>query len=100
VATAVELGRGYTCVGELVTTFIATGEPPPTRVTTCDGDVADPYVPIAPAEADENDDAVETMATIERQLIASVGYTYWDGADAFTEERSKAIAYDLGESVA
>jgi pimeloyl-ACP methyl ester carboxylesterase len=76
---------GYTCVDELVTTFIATGEPPPTRVTICDGEVADPYVPIAPAQADEYDDAVETMATIERQLFASVGYTYWNGAEAFTE---------------
>jgi hypothetical protein len=76
---------GYTCVDELVTTFIATGEPPPTRVTICDGEVADPYVPIAPAQADEYDDAVETMATIERQLFASVGYRYWNGAEAFTE---------------
>jgi pimeloyl-ACP methyl ester carboxylesterase len=76
---------GYTCVDELVSTFIATGEPPPTRVTICDGDVADPYVPIAPEEPADYDDAIETMTIIDNQLFWSTSYVYWDGAEAFTE---------------
>ena len=76
---------GYACVDDLVSTFIATGEPPPTRVTICDGEVADAYVPIAPADATDYDDAAETMATIERQLFSSTSYTYWDGAETLAE---------------
>ena len=76
---------GYACVDELVSTFIATGEPPPTRVTICDGDVADPYVPIAPVEAADYDDAIETMTIIDNQLFWSASYVYWDGAEPFTE---------------
>jgi pimeloyl-ACP methyl ester carboxylesterase len=76
---------GYMCVDELVSTFIATGEPPPTRVTICDGEVADTYAPIAPVEADDYDDAIETMAIIEAQLFASTSYTYWDGVEPLAE---------------
>jgi hypothetical protein len=76
---------GYTCVDELVSTFIATGQPPPTRVTICDGEVADTYTPIAPVEADDYDDAIETMAIIEDQLFASTSYTYWDGVEPLAE---------------
>ena len=47
--------------------------------------MADAYVPIAPADATDYDDAAETMATIERQLFSSTSYTYWDGAETLAE---------------
>lgn len=76
---------GYECVDDPATRFIATGEQPPTRVTICDADVADPYVAVAPADAEDYDDAVETALTIQGQLLSGVGYVYWDFSDALAE---------------
>jgi hypothetical protein len=72
---------GYTCVDELVSEAIATGEPPSIRVTVCEGDVADPYVANAPDDAAGYGDPVEAASSVAAQLTANSEYAYWDGAE-------------------
>lgn len=76
---------GYPCVDEPASRFIANGEPPEVRVTICDGEIADPYVAVPPADAEAYDDPIDTAMTIAQNVVAGVGYTYWDAADALAE---------------
>lgn len=85
---------GYACVDELVSGFLATGEPPVARVTICDGEVADPYVPNAPVDADGYDDAFDAAAIVADQITASSEYVYWP-ADADLD-----VGCDFGGSIA
>lgn len=76
---------GYTCVDDLVSNFLGTGERPPTRITICDGDITDPYVAIAPDTADEiaalDADPAAAAVVIEEQLLNHVEYYLWYGDD-------------------
>jgi hypothetical protein len=83
---------GYTCVDELVSEAIASGEPPSIRVTVCAGDLADPYVANAPDDAAGYDDALTAATAVADQLTAATDYVYWDAADEL------AIGCDHGGS--
>ncbi len=76
---------GYSCVDDLVAGFLATGTPPPTRVTICDGDLTDPYVALAPDTPDELAallaDPAAARATVEGQLLNQVEYYLWPADD-------------------
>ena len=84
---------GYACVDELVAEAIATGELPSVRVTICDGEVADPYIPIAPDDASGYDDPLAAAVSVADQLTANSEYAYWDGVDVL------AIGCDHGGSL-
>ena len=71
---------GYPCVDDLVSEAIVSGEPPSIRVTVCEGDIADPYVANAPADAAGYDDPLDAASTVAAQLTASSEYAYWEGA--------------------
>jgi hypothetical protein len=96
---------GYTCVDDLVSEAIVSGEPPSIRVTICEGDVADPYVANAPDDASGYDDPVTAAATVAAQLTASSDYASWDGAETLTVgcDHGGAVEYvptDVGAEVA
>lgn len=74
---------GYTCVDDLVSTWLGDGTAPDTRVTICDGDIIDPYAPIAADTADEiaalDDDPVATLSSIETDVFNHLEYYLWPG---------------------
>ncbi len=86
-------GWGFPCVDELVGEAIATGELPSVRVTICDGEVVDPYIPIAPDDASGYDDPLAAAVSVADQLTANSEYAYWDGVDVL------AIGCDHGGSL-
>jgi hypothetical protein len=74
---------GYTCVDDLISNYLGSGTLPPTKVTICDGDVIDPYVAIAPADAGEVEasEPVDVAASVADQLSYNVEYWLWAGDD-------------------
>ncbi len=72
---------GYTCVDDLVSNYLGSGTLPPTKVTICDGDIIDPYVATAPAEAADVEaaDPVDVAASVADQLSYNVEYWSWSG---------------------
>jgi pimeloyl-ACP methyl ester carboxylesterase len=95
---------GYACVDNLVSDAIASGEPPTIRVTICEGDVADPYVAVAPDDASGYDDALAAATVVAEQLTASSDYVYWDGSEPLAVgcDHGGAVEYvptDVGANV-
>jgi len=74
-------GWGYRCVDDLIGDFLGSGELPVTRITLCDGMVADPYVPNAPGTADEYVDAATSIAAVEDSVFNNIEYYDWYGDD-------------------
>jgi hypothetical protein len=72
---------GVECVDNVVSDFLATGQRPPTRITLCDGEVADPYVANAPDEASEYDGRKEALAISADQIANNAEYAVWDAVD-------------------
>jgi pimeloyl-ACP methyl ester carboxylesterase len=74
---------GYTCVDDLIAGYLGEGTPPATRITICDGDIIDPYAPIAADTPDEiaalDDDPITALSSVETQLFNNVEYTLWLG---------------------
>ncbi len=75
---------GYECVDDLVAGFLVDGDLP-TRVTVCDGDLIDPYAPIAPDSEVELDEFTQEpaafAASVGSQLGNHVEYWLWSGVD-------------------
>ncbi|MBA3410590.1 MAG: alpha/beta fold hydrolase [Geodermatophilaceae bacterium] len=72
-------GWGYRCVDDLIGDFLGDGELPVSRITLCDGAVADPYVPNTPATEAEYVDVVTTVSAIEDSVFNNVEYNDWYG---------------------
>ncbi len=69
-------GRGNPCPDEDTTAFILDGTKP--SVSTCEGVVADPYVPLIPASIDEFEDAEAMFDAVEWEINYLPEYYYWD----------------------
>ena len=74
-------GRGVECVDDLVTDFLVKGKVPQQRETTCDGVVADDYVPLAPRKASAFDNPLDALASAETEINYLPEYYYWDGVE-------------------
>jgi pimeloyl-ACP methyl ester carboxylesterase len=72
-------GRGVSCVDDLVTDFLVRDRVPAQRETTCEGVVADEYVPLAPANASAFTSPLEALASAENEINYFPEYYYWDG---------------------
>jgi pimeloyl-ACP methyl ester carboxylesterase len=75
----VTFGRGEACVDRPVLDFLLEGRRPATRSIDCDGEVADPYVPLPPRSASGMGDALDAMVVVENELFADPDYLLWDG---------------------
>ncbi|CAG0928532.1 Carboxylesterase A [Thermoflexales bacterium] len=74
-------GRGVECVDDLVTDFLVKGRTPQQRETTCEGVVADEYVPLAPRKASAFANPLEALASAENEINYLPEYYYWDGVE-------------------
>jgi hypothetical protein len=74
-------GRGESCPDDLVTAFLVSGELPDARRTVCPGNVADDYVRVAPPEAADHASTRAALRAVDRELVTSVDYWYWDAED-------------------
>lgn len=70
-------GWGVACVDDLVTAFLVDDEMP-TRKTTCEGVVADEFVPLAPRNAADFADPLEALAAVDDEIYYLPEYYYWD----------------------
>ena len=75
-------GRGNACPDDLVTAFLVQDRRPDRRRTTCPGQVADPYVPIAPADVRGFATAEDALASAETEISYLPEYYYWDEVEA------------------
>lgn len=71
-------GRGDACPDEIVTAFLVEGITPAERETTCDGVLYSSYVPLAPLNAADFIDPLETMMAIDNEIYYLPEYYYWD----------------------
>lgn len=85
-------GRGNPCPDEDATAFILDGTTP--AVSTCEGDVTDPYIPLLPASVDEFGDAEAMFDSVEWEINYLPEYWYWDGIE------DTAAGCNLGGTVA
>ncbi|HEY6628686.1 MAG TPA: alpha/beta fold hydrolase [Acidimicrobiia bacterium] len=72
-------GRGNPCPDEDTTAFIIDGTKP--SVSTCEGVVADIYVPLIPASVEEFEDAEALFDAVEWEINYLPEYYYWDGVE-------------------
>jgi pimeloyl-ACP methyl ester carboxylesterase len=70
-------GWGVPCVDDLVTAFLVDDELPD-RSSTCEGVVADAFVPPAPRSAAEFADPLEALASVDDEIYYLPEYYYWD----------------------
>ena len=85
-------GRGNPCPDEDATAFILNGTTP--SVSTCDGVVADAYLPLIPTSVAEFEDAETLFDTVELEISYLPEYYYWDGIE------DTATGCNLGGSIA
>jgi pimeloyl-ACP methyl ester carboxylesterase len=84
-------GWGEACPDDLVSDYLATGTPPPTRITLCDGDVAGTYLSVAEPSAADYKDALDFATTMDDHLLNTDDYGYrYDGEEAI------ALGCDFG----
>ncbi|HTP09531.1 MAG TPA: alpha/beta hydrolase, partial [Anaerolineae bacterium] len=72
-------GRGNGGVDNMVTDFLVKGKVPQQRETTCDGVVADEYVPLAPRTAAAFGNPLDALVSVETEINYLPEYYYWDG---------------------
>jgi pimeloyl-ACP methyl ester carboxylesterase len=72
-------GRGRACPDDIVTAFLVDDVPPADRETVCPGEVADPYVPIAPLTAFGYRTPRAALASAEREITYLPEYNAWTG---------------------
>jgi pimeloyl-ACP methyl ester carboxylesterase len=74
-------GRGLSCPDDAISAFLGAGVLPATRITVCDGEVADAYVanPLGSAAAYRS--ASQLATSIEDTLLKSDDYNYRFGSD-------------------
>ena len=87
-------GWGESCPDDLMTAWLATGTPPPTRMTLCDGDVAGTYVPVAEPTAAAYDDALDFATTMDDHLLNTDDYGY-----RYDSETALIVGCDFGGTV-
>jgi pimeloyl-ACP methyl ester carboxylesterase len=95
---------GDPCPDDLVTSFLADGTLPATRITTCDGEIADAYVPIAPQTATGYRTALDLMRRTDDQILNTDDYVFRYDAKSLTIgcDRGGTLTYaptDTGTSV-
>ena len=76
----VTFGRGDACVDQPVLDFLLEARLPTTRSIDCDGEVAEPYIPLSPQSASGIGDPLAAMSLAENELFADPDYLLWDGA--------------------
>jgi pimeloyl-ACP methyl ester carboxylesterase len=93
-------GRGNACPDELITDFIARGTRPATRITVCDGLVADAYVRNALRSAGAYRDALALMTSMDDQIETTDDYNYRLGDDTLVLgcDFGGTLAYVPGDS--
>lgn len=72
-------GRGRACPDDIVTAFLVDDVPPAERETVCSGEIADPYVPIAPTNAIEYRTPRAALSSAEREIAYLPEYIAWSG---------------------
>ena len=87
-------GWGESCPDDLITAWLATGTPPPTRITLCDGEVAGTYVSVAEPSAADYDDALDFATTMDDQLLNTDDYGY-----RYDSETALKVGCDFGGTV-
>jgi pimeloyl-ACP methyl ester carboxylesterase len=82
-------GWGLECVDSLVTEFLVNDTLPPERETTCEGIVADEFVPLALADAADYESPLEALAAVDNEIYYLPEYYYM----STTTARASACPY-------
>ncbi len=69
-------GWGVECPDEAIGAYLGSGTLPDARVVTCEGDVADAFLPLAEDRAADYDDALAVMASLDDQIFSTNDYGY------------------------
>jgi pimeloyl-ACP methyl ester carboxylesterase len=75
----VSFGRNDECVDRPLLDFLLDGRRPASRSITCDGLVAERYVPLTPSSASGYTDALDVMRSTEAELFADPEYLLRNG---------------------
>ena len=86
-------GRGLDCPDVAVTDYLAKGTLPSTRITVCDGAVADPYVANPKPAAKDYRTALQFMSAMDDQINNTDDYNYRFDTDPI------ALGCDAGGSL-
>jgi pimeloyl-ACP methyl ester carboxylesterase len=70
-------GWGNSCVDDLVTAFLV-ADLLPAHDVTCDGVVADEFVPLLPVSAADFESPLEALASVDDEIYYLPEYYYWD----------------------
>jgi pimeloyl-ACP methyl ester carboxylesterase len=71
-------GRGVSCVDDLVIDFLVNDQLPPKRETTCEGEVINEFIQLAPVNAAQFNDLLETFYSVDNEIYYLPEYYYWD----------------------
>jgi hypothetical protein len=70
-------GWGVSCVDDLVTAFLVEDQLPERR-TSCEGEVTRAFVPLAPLHAEQFEDPLAAMRSVDNEIYYLPEYYYWD----------------------
>lgn len=73
-------GWGHACPDDIVTAFLVKDKLPDQRETTCDGIVADDYVPLSPTNAKQFDKPLDAFRAADTEIYYLPEFYYWDSA--------------------
>lgn len=92
-------GRGNACPDDLVTAFLVEDKMPAQRETTCEGVVADAYVPLPPADASALENPLEALLSADTEINYLPEYYAWDAATPTSVgcPRGGTLAFEAGE---
>jgi pimeloyl-ACP methyl ester carboxylesterase len=92
-------GRGNPCPDDLVTAFLVEDKLPEQRETTCEGVVADAYVPLPPADASAFENPLEALLSADTEINHLPEYYYWDVETPISVgcPRGGTLAFEAGE---
>ena len=93
-------GRGLSCPDDAITAYLSADILPATRVTVCDGAVADPYVAIPLRVAGDYTSAGQFATSIEETLLNTDDYNYRYASDplALGCDRGGTLMYRPGSA--
>lgn len=93
-------GRGNACPDDLVTAFLVEGKMPEQRETTCDGVVAEAYVPLPPVDASAFADPLEALLSADTEINHLPEYYYWDTVTPTSVgcPRGGTLAFSAGDT--
>jgi pimeloyl-ACP methyl ester carboxylesterase len=74
-------GRGVACVDDVVTALLV-DVTLPARRSVCDGDLTEPYLPLAAARVAAARDPLAVATAVDDWISTLPAYEYWDGASA------------------